>query len=156
MYVNNSVDPIRDLETIESELCKKDIVQLEKVLDAEKDRVRKEKGIARAAEVPLSEVVVNAHRKCEELLTNTTPVQAGDFTAGEVDIIKDWGFITTKPQVYIVNMTKKSFIRKGNKWLPKIQEWVNAHGGGQIIPMSCEFEQELFDLQDDPDAAKSK
>jgi len=154
-HVDDSVDPIRDLETIESELCKKDAVTLDKVIDMEKERARKEKGVSRSNEPPLSEMFSNAYRKCEELLSNTTPVQAGEFTSGEVELIKDWGLITTKPQVYIVNMTKKSFIRKGSKWLPKIQEWVKAHGGGQIIPMSCEFEQEIFDLKDDPAAVKT-
>lgn len=155
-HVDDSVDPIRDLDTIESELCKKDIVTLETVLHGEKERVRKEKGLAKSAEPPLSETVQNAFRKCTELLESTTPIQAGEFTMGEVEVIKDWGFITTKPQVYVINMTKKSFIRKGNKWLPKIQDWVNKHGGGQIIPMSCEFEQEIFDMKDDPAAVKSK
>ena len=71
---------------------------------------------------------------------------------GEVDVIRDFGLITTKPQIYIVNMSKRNFLRKGDKWLPKIQTWVDEHGGGQIIPMSCEFEQEIMDLQGDKDA----
>ena len=56
----------------------------------------------------------------------------------------------------INDMFQNNFLRKGNKWLPKIQAWVNAHGGGQIIPMSCEFEQELMDLNDDADAKQGK
>jgi ribosome-binding ATPase YchF (GTP1/OBG family) len=37
--------------------------------------------------------------------------------------------------------------------LPKIAEWVKNHGGGQILPVSCEWEQELFDLKEkNPDA----
>jgi len=72
-----------------------------------------------------------------------------------VEIIRDFGLITTKPQIYVVNLSKKGFLRKGNKWLAKIQEWVNRHGGGQIIPMSCEFEQEYMDLQDDKDAQQA-
>lgn len=155
IHVDDSVDPIRDLETIESELCLKDKATLEAVLEREKDKVRKAKGIARSADPTLDEVVQSSYDKCEKLLSSNTPVQTGEFTAGEVEIIRDWGLITTKPQVYIVNMSKKSFIRKGSKYLPKIQEWVNSHGGGQIIPMSCEFEQELFDLKDYPDEQKA-
>ena len=41
-------------------------------------------------------------------------------------------------------------------WLPKIQKWVNEHGGGQIIPMSCEFEEQYFNLAEDKDAQKGK
>ena len=154
IHVDDSVDPIRDLNTIEGELCLKDLDTLSKVLDREKERVRKEKGIARANDPPLSEAFLSAFEKCNALIQNNTPVQTGEFTQTEVEIIKDWGLITTKPQVYVINMTEKNFIRKGSKWLPKIADWVKQHGGGQIIPMSCEFEQKLFDLQDDADASK--
>ncbi len=156
VHVDDSIDPIRDLETIEGELCAKDSAALASVLENEKNRVRKEKGIARSAEPPLSELFQGAYDKCKALLDKNTPIQTGDFTTGEVEIIKDWGMITTKPQVYVVNLSKKNFIRKGSKWLPKIKAWVQAHGDGQIIPMSCEFEQELFDLKDYPDEQKGK
>ena len=155
IHVDDSVDPIRDLETIQSELCLKDQDTMAKVLEKEKDRVRKDKGLARAAEPPLSETFVSAYEKCKNLLDSTTPVQTGDFTAAEVEVIKDFGLITTKPQIYVVNMSKNNFIRKGSKWLPKIKAWVESHGGGQIIPMSCEFENELFDLREDPAAQKA-
>lgn len=154
IHVDDSVDPIRDLETIEAELCLKDQDSLSKVMDREKERVRKEKGLARAAEPPLSETFLSAFEKCKELLEKNTPVQTGDFKDAEVEIIRDWQLITTKPQVYIVNMTQKNFIRKGSKWLPKISEWVKQHGGGQILPVSCEFEQNLADIGDDKEAKK--
>lgn len=155
VHVDDSIDPIRDLETIGGELCAKDKAALESVIENEKNRVRKEKGIARSAEPPLSDLFQGAYDKCKALLDKNTPVQTGDFTSGEVELIKDWGLITTKPQVYVVNLSKKNFIRKGSKWLPKIKEWVQSHGDGQIIPMSCEFEQELFDLKDYPDEQKA-
>jgi GTP-binding protein YchF len=155
IHVDDSVDPIRDLDTIESELCLKDLATLQSVLDAEKDKVRKSKGISRSAEPVLEEAVVSSYEKCKKLLEGNTPIQTGEFTSAEVEIIRSWGMITTKPQVYVVNMSKRNFIRKGSKYLPRIQAWVNSHGGGQILPMSCEFEQELFDLKDDPDAQKA-
>ena len=92
--------------------------------------------------------------KALKLVESNTPIQTGEFKDSEVDIIRDWGCITTKPQIYVVNLSQKSFIRKGNKWLPKIMDWVKEHGGGQILPVSCEFEQTLFDLKDDPESKK--
>lgn len=156
VHVDDSVDPIRDLETIQGELCAKDKSTLEGVIENEMNRVRKEKGLSRSAtNFTLSEVFTEAYEKCKKLLESNTPIQTGEFTASEVDVIKDWGMITTKPQIYVVNLSEKNFIRKGSKWLPKIAEWVKTHGGGQIIPVSCEFEQNLFDLKDDPDAQKA-
>ena len=156
IHVDDSVDPIRDLETIQSELCLKDKETLTKVVEKEKDRIRKEKGMARSSDPPLGETFQSAYEKCCKLIESNTPVQTyEDFSQGEVDIIRDFGLITTKPQIYVVNMSKKNFLRKGNKWLAKISEWVNSHGGGQIIPMSCEWEQEYMDLRDDKEAQKA-
>lgn len=50
--------------------------------------------------------------------------------------------MTTKPTVYLVNMSERDFVRQKNKWLPKIKEWVDANGGGPIIPYSAAFEME--------------
>jgi obg-like ATPase 1 len=55
--------------------------------------------------------------------------------------------ITTKPIIYLANMTKKDYLRKKNKWLPKIHAWIQEHGGGALIPFSIEFEQELNGLK---------
>jgi len=157
IHVDDSVDPIRDLETIQQELCLKDIATMDRVLHTEKEKVRKEKGLSRASEPPLGETFQNAFDKVKKLLESKTPVFTGDdFNLAEVECIKDWQLLTAKPQVYVVNMTQRSFIRKGHKSLPKIQKWVNEHGGGQIIPMSAEFEQKYFDLKDDPAAQQGE
>jgi GTP-binding protein YchF len=156
IHVDDSVDPIRDLETIQGELCAKDRESLQKVVGLERERVRKEKSLSRSADVPLSDTFTSAFDKCTKLIEDNTPVQTHtDFSSGEIECIKDWGLITTKPQIYVVNLSQKNFIRKGSKWLPKISEWVKTHGGGQIMPLSCEFEQSLYDLKDDPDALKA-
>lgn len=150
VHVDDSVDPIRDLETIQGELCAKDAATLQKVHENELERVRKEKGVSRSStNIKLSDTFLSAYEKCVKLIDANTPIQTGEFSSGEVDHIRDWGMITTKPQIYVVNLSQRNFIRKGSKWLPKISQWVKDHGGGQIIPVSCEFEQSLFDLKDD-------
>ncbi|GAX17743.1 ribosome-binding ATPase [Fistulifera solaris] len=150
IHVDDSVDPVRDLETIQGELCAKDKETLTKVMEKEKERVRKEKGLSRSADVPLAESFLEAYAKCEKLINDNIPVQTHeDFSMAEVECIKDWGLITTKPMIYVVNLSQKNFIRKGSKFLPKINQWVKEHGGGQIIPVSCEFEETLQGMQDD-------
>jgi obg-like ATPase 1 len=50
--------------------------------------------------------------------------------------------------VFLVNVSKRDYLRKGNKYLPKIAEYVKERGGDEpVIPFSCEFEQELQDLE---------
>lgn len=89
------------------------------------------------------------HAKVMAMLEASKPVGLGEWTSAEVETIKThFALITTKPIVYLVNLTKKDYCRKKNKYLPKIAEWVKTHGGGTIIPLSVEFEQELFDLKE--------
>lgn len=138
VHVDDSVDPIRDLETIQAELCLKDKDTMSKVIEKEKDRIRKEKGIARREDPPLGEVFQSAYDKCMKLIEANTPVQTcEDFTLGEVDAIRDFGLITTKPQIYIVNMSKRNFLRKGNKVSTNMfhfaQRVTQMHSGNVLI-----------------------
>lgn len=48
-----------------------------------------------------------------------------------------------------VNMSEADFARKKNKFLPKIHEWVQAHGGEPMIPFSAAFENKIFDMPAD-------
>jgi ribosome-binding ATPase YchF (GTP1/OBG family) len=50
---------------------------------------------------------------------------------------------------------KKSWLRKSNKWYIPINEWVQSHGGGIIIPICVEWEQELWELREDAEAKKA-
>ena len=70
-------------------------------------------------------------------------VRLGDWSAREIEILNSWQLLTAKPCVYLVNMSAKDYIRKKNKFLPKIFEWVQAHGADPIIPFSGAFENEV-------------
>jgi hypothetical protein len=56
--------------------------------------------------------------------------------------------LTSKPVIYLVNMSATDYIRKKNKWLPKIHGWIQEHGGGVMIPFSVEFESKLWDVRE--------
>jgi obg-like ATPase 1 len=62
--------------------------------------------------------------------------------------------ITTKPVIYLVNLTMKDYVRQKCKYLPKIVAWVKEHGGqgSDIIPFSVEFEEKLWAMREDKDA----
>ncbi|KAE8290085.1 Obg-like ATPase 1 [Larimichthys crocea] len=52
--------------------------------------------------------------------------------------------------IYLVNLSEKDYIRKRNKWLAKIKEWVDAHDpGAQVIPVSGAVESKLFDMEEE-------
>ena len=151
IHVDDSVDPVRDLETIQAELCAKDMEYLRKAVEQEKLDVKKN------PTMKLSALFVSTMDKVEEMLTDNLPIRTGEWTTPEVQMIKEklGRLITTKPIVYLVNLSKKDFIRKKNKWVVKIHTWIKEHGGGVMIPFSVEFEQELWDKREDVDATKA-
>ena len=151
IHVDDSVDPVRDLETIQAELCAKDMQYLKKAVEQEKLDVKKN------PTMKLSALFISTMDNVEEMLTNNLPIRNGEWTTPEVLMIKEklGRLITTKPIVYLVNLSKKDFIRKKNKWLVKIHTWIKEHGGGVMIPFSVEFEQELWDVREDVDATKA-
>ena len=52
--------------------------------------------------------------------------------------------------IYLVNLSEKDFMRKKNKWLPKIKEYIDKNDpGATVIPFSGTFEQKLMDFESD-------
>lgn len=146
VHVDDSVDPVRDLNTIMYELCRKDSVYLESVKSKKEAEIKKD-----PKNKPLPSYYT-LMEKVTTMLENNTPLRSGNYTIEEVAKINELipQAITLKPIVYLVNLDAKSFQRKGNKWLVPISEWVNTHGGGTVIPFSVEWEAGLWNLRNDP------
>ena len=69
-------------------------------------------------------------------------VRFGQWEVNEIEVLNRFQFLTAKEMVVLVNLSKRDYLRRGNKWLPLIKEEVDANGGGMIIPFSVEFEEE--------------
>ncbi|KAL3696669.1 hypothetical protein R1sor_010745 [Riccia sorocarpa] len=146
IHVEDTVDPIRDLEVITNELRLKDLeFMARKVEDLEKALKR-----SNAKEL---KVEMECCVKVQDWLKEGKDVRLGDWKAAEVEILNTFQLLSAKSVVYLVNLTEKDYQRKKNKWLAKIHAWVQEHGGETIIPFSAAFEQKLVDMPPE-DAAK--
>ncbi|KAF4465010.1 GTP-binding [Fusarium albosuccineum] len=150
LHVDDSIDPVRDLNTIQSELCKKDLDILQKTIVAEELIVKKAGGKYKM--LPLFTETTN---KIRAMLEKDQPVRDGSWTPAEIALINEKiQLITTKPVIYLVNLTMKDYLRQKSKYLPLIAKWVTEHGGvpRDIVPFSIEFEEKLYSMKDDPAA----
>uniref|UniRef100_A0A7R9WDS6 TGS domain-containing protein n=1 Tax=Pseudictyota dubia TaxID=2749911 RepID=A0A7R9WDS6_9STRA len=78
------------------------------------------------------------------------------WDAKEVEVINRVNFLTAKRMVYLANLSMRDYIRKSNKWLPIIAEWLKARGTGEpCIPVSVEFEQNIS-FCETPEAREAK
>lgn len=70
-------------------------------------------------------------------------VHGADFTF-KVEFINPLLLLTAKPVVYLINLSEKDYIRKKNKHLGKVMEWIKEHAAGDpILPISICLEERL-------------
>jgi len=141
IHVEGEVDPVRDLKIIQDELRLKDIEKLDKRMK------EMEKLVARGNDKKLK-LEWEVMEKVKDLLeVQEKPVRFGDWIGKEIEVLNEHLFITSKPQIYLVNLSEKDYIRKKNKWLMKIKQWVDEHDPKAIlIPFSGVFELKLQEM----------
>merc|ERR1712112_148920 len=82
------------------------------------------------------------------LVDDKRQVRFGDWNQADIEILNKHLFITAKSMIYLVNLSEKDFMRKKNKWLPKIKEYIDKNDpGATVIPFSGTFEQKLMDFE---------
>ncbi|XP_056175803.1 obg-like ATPase 1, partial [Syzygium oleosum] len=146
IHVDDSVDPVRDLEVISAELRLKDVEFMERKIED------LEKSMKRSNDKQLK-IEHECCMKVKAWLEDEKDVRLGEWKAADIEILNTFQLLTAKPVVYLVNMNEKDYQRKKNKFLPKIHAWVQEHGGETIIPFSCALERNLADMPAD-EAAK--
>jgi obg-like ATPase 1 len=115
-HVEDTVDPIRDLEIITQELRLKDIEFMDrKIEDLEK--------VLKRSNDKQTKLELECCQKVLAWLKDEKDVRLGDWKTADIEILNTFQLLTAKPVVYLVNMTEKDYQRKKNKWLPKIHAW---------------------------------
>ncbi|KAL6761534.1 P-loop containing nucleoside triphosphate hydrolase protein [Haematococcus lacustris] len=145
IHVEDRVDPVADLDIIHAELRAKDISRIEGVMEAI-DKLRS-RGLKKEQ---LEEYEVAS--RILACLQGGKDVRFGDWSAKDIEILNVYQLLTAKPVVYLVNLSKQDYIRKKNKFLKPIFDWVSAHGNEPLIPFSGIYENQLVDLPDDEKA----
>ncbi|GMT00393.1 hypothetical protein PENTCL1PPCAC_22567 [Pristionchus entomophagus] len=144
IHVEGDVNPTRDLEIIANELVQKDLQYLEAA-------VKKLEALVVRANDKTKKVEYDTLKKVQTMLTEEKkPLRLEHWNEKEIEALNKHLLLTSKPIVYLVNLTEKDFIRKKNKWLPKIKEWIDKNDPGAVlIPFSGVFESKLVDMPDD-------
>lgn len=140
-HTEGDVNPARDLEIIHNELRLKDMQYLKKQLEP------MERSVGRGGGDKKKKEEYDCLKKVEGMLEDKKWVRLGHWDSKEIDVLNQHLFLTAKPVIYLVNLSEKDYIRKKNKWLVKIKEWIDANDpGALVIPISCALEMALTDL----------
>ncbi|KAI6155331.1 P-loop containing nucleoside triphosphate hydrolase protein [Pisolithus tinctorius] len=156
IHVEGDVNPIRDMEIIQTELRLKDIDWVEKQLDALK-RGGRALGNNSLADKAKKEEIATVEKVLKTLTVDCKDVRKGEWTNKEIEVVNGLSLLTAKPVTYLVNLSEKDYARKKNKWLPKIKAWIDTNNPGDaLIPFSVALEERLSSLSDEEKAEAQK
>jgi GTP-binding protein YchF len=141
IHVAGRVDPISDIEVIQTELCLADLAAVEKA----HARVSKP---ARAGDKDAIKQVALLD-KCLVALNDSKPVRTIDFSKEELVQLKQFFLITAKPAMFVANVAEDGFA--DNPYLDRLQE-VAAKQNAPVVAICAKTEAELADMSDDDKA----
>ncbi len=143
-HVDGSIDPLRDIETINLELIFSDIEIIDRRIDRTKKAMKGDKSLA--AEVELLERVKAA-------MEEGKPARSLEYTEDELAIIKDVALISMKPVLYAANVSEDDFSKgiENNKYVNAVKELAEKEHS-EIMPVSARIEEEISQLDNDEKA----
>lgn len=139
VHVDGSVDPIRDIETINLELIFADIETVNKRLDKAKKNLKADKKYQEE---------INLLEKIKENLENGISARALEFNEDEQILVKDMFLLTIKPILYVANISEEQIENAENdEMVLKVKEYANQEKA-EVIPLCVKMEEELSGLED--------
>ncbi len=136
VHVSGEVDPLADIETIDTELGLSDIATLERRRDRLKRSAKSNKEDAALFEL--------AGELLEHLETGSS---ARSFNGGEVPA--DFGLLTAKPVIYVCNVSEDDLADPdSNPYVQAVRERA-ARDAAEVVVISARIEQELSELPED-------
>ncbi|MDA8897251.1 redox-regulated ATPase YchF [bacterium] len=136
-HVDGSVDPIRDKETIDTELQLKDLDTIEKRLD-------KAKKMAKSGEKEAKLNVTTLERLIAFVLEGRN-VRGFERSEREQELIKEMQLLTDKPVLYLCNVDE-SAAKSGNAYVDRVVEMAAAEGAG-CIHIAVSTESDIAELE---------
>ena len=141
IHVNGRVDPLADIETIETELALADLAGLEKQL------VKAQK-LARSGDKEAAKLVA-VLEKCQAQLDKAKPIRSLGLDADERALIRPFFFITAKPAMFVANVKEGGF--EQNPHLGALEAYA-AEQHAPVVAICAAIEAEIADMADDDKA----
>jgi len=139
VHVSGRIDPVSDIEIIDTELALADMATVEKALA----RYSKQ---ARAGGDKEAQRLVAVLDKCMAQLNEAKPVRALDLYDEEKALIKPLCLLTAKPTMYVANVREDGF--ENNPHLDAVRKHSEAQGS-VVVPVCAAIEAEIADLSDE-------
>ena len=140
VHVDGSINPLRDIETINLELIFSDIETIDKRLDRARKILKADKKV---------QVEIDVLEKIKSVLEAGKCARTVELSDEEKELIKDVFLLTMKPSLYIANVSEEQLANVQNdENVKKVVEFAKTENA-QVIPLCIKIEEELALLEDE-------
>ncbi|OIO56847.1 MAG: redox-regulated ATPase YchF [Alphaproteobacteria bacterium CG_4_10_14_0_2_um_filter_63_37] len=139
VHVEGGVDPIRDIEVIDTELMLADLQSVEKRLTASSKKLKSGDKDAKV-QVPVLEKVAAA-------LNDGVPIRAQGLRADDLEAIADLNLLTGKPLIYVANVAEGD-LPGGNALVDQVRARA-ATEGAEVVVICAQIESELIEMEEE-------
>ena len=139
IHVAGKVDPISDIEVIQTELCLADLATVEKTL------ARSVK-VAKSGNDKEAQRLVDVLNKCQAALDEAKPVRGIAFSKEELVVLKPLCLITAKPAMFVANVAEDGF--EHNAYLDQLRAYAQQQNA-PVVAISAKTEAELAEMSDE-------
>lgn len=142
IHVAGKVDPIADIEVIQTELCLADLSTVDKSL------LRYQKAARSGNDKEAAKLVV-VLEKCQAALNQAQPVRSVAFDKEELLLLKTLCLITAKPAMFVGNVAEDGF--ENNPYLDRLRDYA-ARQNAPVVAICAKMESEMADMADEDKA----
>jgi ribosome-binding ATPase len=139
VHVSGRIDPVSDIETINTELALADLATVEKQL-------AKNQKVARAGGDKEAQRLVAVLEKVQNTLDKGKPARSVSLSREDLVVVKPLFLLTMKPTMYVANVAEHGF--SGNPLLDKVRDYAKAEGA-PVVAISAALEAQIADLSDE-------
>lgn len=140
-HVEGGLDPLRDIEIINTELCLADLETLEKRIDRAQKLMKSGDKKAPAE--------LDVLQRIKALLEQAQPARRVEMTPDEAELIKDLNLMTLKPIIFIANVSEEEVAApESNPHVQAVRKYA-AEEGAEVVVVSAKVESEIAELPDE-------
>jgi GTP-binding protein YchF len=136
IHVANRIDPVADIDVIQTELCLADLASVDKSL-------QRHTKMAKSGNDKEAQRLVDVLAKCMTALDAARPVRTIDFSKEERAVLKPLALITAKPAMFVANVAEDGF--ENNPHLDRLRAYA-ATLGAPVVAICAKTEAELADM----------
>jgi len=140
IHVASKVDPVSDIETINTELALAD-------LDAVGKQLSKNRKLAKTGGDKEAQRLVAVLEKAEKALDEGRPARSVDWSKEELAVMKPLFLLTMKPTMYVANVAENGF--KDNPLLAQVEAHAKKEGGAPVVAICAALEAQIADMSDE-------